>query len=279
MKRAALVFSGGALRGFSQIGAYKAIEKFLEKKNATISTVVGTSFGSITASLIALGYTYLEMSLLARQSGLKLSSLNDLKISGPGLFKGKHIQKELRNSVGKKKFGDTKIKLVINTVDIKTGKEYIFTPIGLKASDHSEIIKDKDITIMEAIHASTAIPFAFVPLYKYGRIWVDGGLVNPLCLDTLDMRKYDIVIAVDVCMANFDFITSDKPRKLQMIQQSISITQRQFHFRKVEEHMLKHKNFYLIRPKVGPVVPKRKGEMERILKSGYDEAKKVLKIK
>ena len=278
MKKVALVFSGGALRGFSQFGAYKAIEKFLEKQNAVITTVVGTSFGSITASLVALGYTGLEMSVLAKQSGLKLSDITDLKISGPGIFKGKRIENGLKKNIGSKTFQDTKIKLVINTVEIKSGKEYIFTPVGLKASDYSEVIKDKEIKIKEAIKASTAIPGIFMPLYKYNRIWVDGGLVNPMCLDTLDMRKYDVVIGVDVCMANFNFIVDDKPTKLQMIQQSVSIAQRQFHFKKVEEHLSKHKNFYLIRPNVGPVNQKRKNEMERILKCGYDEAKKILKI-
>ncbi len=278
MKKVALVFSGGALRGFSQFGAYKAIEDFLKKEKAIVTTVVGTSFGSITASLIALGYNSTEMIEFARQTRLKLSDIRDLKVAGPGIFKGKRIQEELHKSVGKKTFSDTKIKLVINTVDIKTGREYIFTPTGLKASDKSEVIKDKEIKIIDAIRASTAIPAVFVPMYKDKKIFVDGGIVNPMCIDTLDKRKYDIIIGVDVCMANFNFIVNDNPTKLQMIQQSISIAQRQFHFEKIERHLQKTKNFYLIRPPVGPVNQKRKNEMHRIIDCGYNEARKILNV-
>jgi NTE family protein len=278
MKSAALVFSGGALRGFAQIGSFKAIEEFLKKHNTRIKTVVGTSFGSITASMIALGYTSTEMYEFAREAGLKLSSMREIKISGPGLFKGKYIQKEIGKTIGERTFQDTKSKLVINTVDLLSGKEYIFTKVGMKASDHSEIIKDKEITIMEAIRASTAIPGIFVPLNKYDKLWVDGGLANPLCLDTLDKRKYDIIIAVDVCMANFNFVTNSRPSAIQVMQQAISIAQRQFHFERVEEHMLQHKGFYLIRPPVGPLRSKKSKEMERLLHVGYAEAKKVLKL-
>ncbi|MFW6231037.1 MAG: patatin-like phospholipase family protein [Nanoarchaeota archaeon] len=280
MKTAALVFSGGALRGFAQLGAYKAIETFLKKKNIIVKTVVGTSFGSITASLVALGYTSTEMVAFAKENKLKMSNMADIKIIGPGFLRGNRVKKELRKAIGDKTFQDTKIKLVINTVDLLSGKEYIFTPVGLKASDHSEVIKDKEIKILDAIRASTAIPAVFMPLEKYGRIWVDGGLVNPMCLDTLDKRKYDYIIGVDVSMANFNFIDDkdERIRKVQVMQQAISIAQRQFHFEKVEEHMQKHKNFYLIRPPVGPVRPKRKGEMQRILNVGYKEAKKVLDV-
>lgn len=278
MKTAALVFSGGALRGFSQMGAYRAIEEFLKKHKIRVKTVVGTSFGSITASLIALGFTSKEMFEFARENGLKMSGLRDVKFSGPGLFKGKRIQSGLGKHVGTKTFQDTKIKLIINTVDLLSGKEYIITPIGMKASDHSEIIKDKTITILEAIHASTAIPGIFVPLQKHGRIWVDGGLANPLCLDTLDKRKYDYIIAVDVCMANFNFVTSTQPTKIQIMQQAVSIAQRQFHFARVEQHMTQHNNFYLIRPSVGPLRSRKSAEMERLLHVGYTEAKRILKL-
>lgn len=277
MKKAALVFSGGALRGFSQMGAYQAIAEFLKEKNAKVQSVVGTSFGAITASMIALGFSPEEMIGFSKSGGLKLANIRDLKFKGSGLLKPNHLKRELEKHMLGKSFKDTKKNLVINTVDLHSGKEFIFNHKGLIAVDRSEQILD-NISIIDAILASTAIPVAFVPRKMYGKYLVDGGLANPIGLDLINRSKFDYVIGVDTCMANFNFVTTKTPTKIQVMQQTISIAQRQFHFERLEKHLECHDNMYIIKPPVGPVNPKKKGEMERVLDCGYHEAQKVLEM-
>ncbi|MFP4117744.1 MAG: patatin-like phospholipase family protein [Candidatus Woesearchaeota archaeon] len=276
-KKAALVFSGGALRGFSQIGAYKKIKEFLDREGITIDTVVGTSFGSITATLIALGYSPDEMEGISRENGLKLANFRDLKVTGSGLLKGEYLRDRLKNSIGDKTFDDTLLELDITAVDIRTGTECLFNRRGIEVFHEEEKIIDRKIPLIDAIRASTAIPALFEPVRLHGKLWVDGGLINPIALNTINFDEYDTVIAVDVCMGNFDFIgDTETPNKIQMIQQSISITQRQFIYSRLGKYMREHPNLRLIKPNVGPVNPRKKGEMDRIIQSGYDEAEKIL---
>ncbi len=274
-KKAALVFSGGALRGFSQFGAYKVIYDYLEKNGYYISKVAGTSFGSITACLVSLGYTPDEICEFARRSDFRLSNIADLKLGDMGLLKGDKLKNDLMVSVGDRFLSDSRCDIALTTVDIKTGDEFIFTREGLFSSTGSLSFVE-DIKMIDAIRASSAIPGLFMPIKKYGKILVDGGLVSALPLHTVDMESYDLVIAVDVCMGNFNFITDEKPNKIQMIQQSISILQRQFVFEKIEKRLNEHKNLILVKPDVGPVKPGRRSELERVIRLGQESAKKIL---
>ncbi|MFP4400723.1 MAG: patatin-like phospholipase family protein [Candidatus Woesearchaeota archaeon] len=276
MKKIALVFSGGALRGFAQFGCVKAIEEFCKKESLEIDTVVGTSFGTITSSLIALGYRSKEMIDYSLKTGFNVSNLRDIMLFGPAVLKGKKINRELTKFIGYKTFEETKINIIINSVDIYSGKEYIFTNKGIFTSDRKTHVAS-GIRILDGIKASTAIPLIFKPV-RLGKLsLVDGGLVSAMALHLIDPYDFDMVIAVDVCMANFSFIEKKQNlRRLDMIKQSISVMQRQFHFKEVDEHMKKYGNIVLIRPKVGPAKIKNKGEMKRLIKVGYTETKKVL---
>jgi NTE family protein len=275
MKKAALVLSGGALRGYAQIGAVRVIEKFLQKKNVKITTVVGTSFGAITASLTALDYSAEEMTAFSKDIGFKLFHIHDLKLLGPALIRGRRIKGHLLNCLGNKTFNDVSCELIINTVDILTGTEYKFTKAGLSSADDSRIFKDNSIKLIDAVLASIAVPFIFRPKEMFNMLLVDGGLVNPLGVRLINPKQYDYVICVDVSLPNFDFITLKKATKRLMIQQAISILQRQFYLKKKTEYQ-KEKNVIMITPNVGIVNPIRRNELDRIIQCGIDEAKKVL---
>ena len=51
------VFGGGAIRGMCYIGAMQALQEF----NVEISSIAGSSVGSVFASLFALGYSIDEI--------------------------------------------------------------------------------------------------------------------------------------------------------------------------------------------------------------------------
>lgn len=275
MKSAAIVFSGGELRGFAQIGAMKAIESFLHKKKIKIKKVVGTSFGSTTATMVSIGYSATKMTNIAMKTGFKLTSIRDIKIRGPALLKGKRIQQYLKKYIGDKTFKDAIYDLNIASTDALTGKQYIFTKKGIISADGSKKIFDEKIKLADAIRASIAIPVFLAPKYMYDLVLIDGAFVNAIGLNLINPKEYDYVIAIDVSLANFNFITQKKFSKINMVRQTLSIMSRQFHFARLEKYQ-KNRNVIIIKPPVGNVYTKRKNEMKRIIKCGYDEAVKVL---
>jgi NTE family protein len=280
MKTAAILFSGGALRGYSQFGAMKAIEEFLKKNDSEINTIIGTSFGAITAALVALGYDSEQLIKDSKKKGFNLFNIIDVKIFGPGILRGRKIENEIKRYVGNKTFQDTKHELKINSVDLLTGKEYIFTKDGLVAADGSNIIPDKNIRLVDAILASISIPVLFRPKKIENLLLADGGLISPVAINLIDTNSFDKTFIVDVSMANISFVEPKKePRKLDLLKQSISIMQRQFHFEKLEILTKNKDNVYWIRPNIGPERILRNGEMNRLIDTGYEETKKILGLK
>jgi NTE family protein len=267
MKTAALVFSGGALRGFAQIGALKAIEDFTKKNDIQIKTVIGTSFGSIMAAFLAAGLNADTMAKISMKTGFRILDFRDIMLMGPALIKGKKIHEYLKKYLGNKTFQDIDHTLVINTVDLLTGDEYIFTKKGLEKL-YCKKTFHANIKLIDAVEASIAIPVIFSSKNLFGLMLADGGLTNPLALDLVDVSKYDYIFAIDVSLANYNFIT--------LIQQSVSIMQRQFCFQKNAKFKINRKVIY-IKPEVGNVNPLKKGEMDRTIRCGYADAKKVLK--
>jgi NTE family protein len=83
-------------------------------------------------------------------------------------------------------FRDTRIPLLVNTVDIESGAQVVW---GLPGLD--------DVSILDAVYASCALPGAFPPGCVAGRICVDGGVVDnlPAAIACVGQKA---VIAVDV---------------------------------------------------------------------------------
>src|SRR5690554_6693819 len=74
----ALVLGGGAARGFSHIGLIQAFEE----NGIPIDILIGTSMGSIVASLYAAGYSVENMTEIV--TGLDTGSLIDFQIPPKG---------------------------------------------------------------------------------------------------------------------------------------------------------------------------------------------------
>ena len=155
-----VVFSGGGIRGVVHIGVLKA----LEENNIKIDAIGGTSSGSFVAALYAMGYssTYIY-ELFKRYSKSitnieKSSIINGIggyivnkKISINGINDGKIIENLYNKFANRKniyKLSDLKIPIVIPTIDIKEGKEYVFTnkvPDTCKINNKTKYITDVSI--------------------------------------------------------------------------------------------------------------------------------------
>jgi NTE family protein len=92
------------------------------------------------------------------------------------------------------------------------------TPLKIVASDFydQEPIVFTEGPLRPAIAASMALPVIFQPVVVGGRVFIDGGLTNPLPFDLL-MGEADIVVAVDVSGAPVADPTRTMPTVLEAL--------------------------------------------------------------
>lgn len=175
-----IVFSGGAEKGISYIGALK----FLEEKNIIkdIECYYGTSIGSVISTLISIGYSSSELKYCI--SKLKLSELLPIEnldlqnlfefygfIEPLKLYKLISLLLEKKTSIinltFKQHYEFCKKKLYITGSCITNFKCYYFNKDD-----------NPDMLIIDAIKISTSIPFVFQPVNYNEMYYVDGSLYD-----------------------------------------------------------------------------------------------------
>jgi len=175
--RVALVLGAGASRGFAHVGVLKV----LESNGIPTDMIVGTSAGSFVGSLYAYGYDAFDLQKMAFT--LQYDDLIDMMfLPNKGFIKGERIQDFINRKVMNTRVEDLKIPFYPVATDLKSGKEVV-----LNSGDTGA-----------AVRASCAIPGIFKPVEIDGRMYVDGGAVSPVAVETAIRLGADIVIAVDI---------------------------------------------------------------------------------
>ncbi|MBR4260963.1 MAG: patatin-like phospholipase family protein, partial [Clostridia bacterium] len=202
-----IALSGGGIRGIAHAGVLQA----LEENGIRPDIIGGTSCGSIVAAMYAMGYSPYYIFILCKRYGKIISRANAMpilsgihnsicnkKISLSGLNNGEKIEvvsDELAKRRGIGKLQDVKMPLVIPTVDMVSGKEYVFTNnIPKEKSEEKEYIVD--VNIGRAIRASSSFPAYFSPCEHNGCAFIDGGVLNNVPADEVRLQGADKVIAV-----------------------------------------------------------------------------------
>lgn len=166
-KKVGLVLSGGGAKGAVEIGALKVIER----NNIKVDYISGTSIGSIMGALYSAGYTAQELedffSSLDKEEAKKSSVIRE-------------IVGKLLEAKGVSTFADLKIPFRCVTADTKELKEVVLS----------------EGSVLEAVMASSAIPYIYDNVKIDGHTYVDGGFYNNLPVDVvLDMgAEYTIVV-------------------------------------------------------------------------------------
>lgn len=185
-KEVALVLSSGGPRGFAYIGA---IEE-LERRGYKITSIAGTSIGSLIGGIYAAGKLNELKSWLYNLDGWEVFSLMDVSISRNHLVKGDKLIKAIRQIVPDMKIEDLAIPFKAIATDLYTGEEVVF----------------EQGDIFQAIRASISIPSLFRPV-KYGyRTLIDGGIANSLPLGRVTRNGNDILVAFNVNDVDIDEI-------------------------------------------------------------------------
>ncbi|MBU4227075.1 patatin-like phospholipase family protein [bacterium] len=179
-----LALGGGSARGLAHVGVILALEAY----NIPIDIIAGTSIGSVIGGLYASGATIRqleEVALSIKKS--KTLFLIDPVFPHSGLISGDRIEKMLNQfAIKDKTFDDLSIPFAAVATEIENGAEVI-------------INQGK---VIDAVRASISIPGIFTPVKYQDYYLVDGGVVNPVPVDVVQMMGADIIIAVSLAKIN-----------------------------------------------------------------------------
>ncbi|MDQ7033012.1 MAG: patatin-like phospholipase family protein, partial [Desulfonauticus sp.] len=189
-----LALGSGAARGISHIG----VLKILEQHKIPIDIVTGTSMGAFIGGAYASGLKVSVMEEIALNINWKLTAkMFSPTISFSGFVDGRRIKEFLETVIGNRNIEELDRKFVCIATDILTGEE---------------IVIDQG-SLVDAIRASISIPAIFTPVYHRNRFLVDGGVVNPVPVDTARKAGADIVIAVNVIPPVPSILKKEKMKK------------------------------------------------------------------
>ena len=199
-----LVLGAGAARGFAHVGVIKA----LEAQGIRPDLVVGSSAGSVIATLLASGATGNELNRLALN--LDEATIADwgLPFAGRfgGLIKGDALQNMINREVQNKTIEQMRMPLGIVATELQTGKGILF----------------RTGNTGQAVRASCSVPGVFQPTVISGKEYVDGGLVAPVPVSYARQMGATLVIAVNI---SSEPVHQDASGTLGVLQQTISIMQ------------------------------------------------------
>ena len=177
-KNVALVLSSGGPRGFAYIGAIEA----LEEHGYTITSIAGTSIGSLVGGIYAAGKLAEFKEWLYSLNAWEVFSLMDLSIGKNHFVKGEKVIEAIMQIVPNVNIEDLLIPYRAVATDLYTGREVVFEKGPLFA----------------AIRASISIPSLFRPV-KYGlTTLIDGAIANCLPLNRVQRTEDDLLVAFDV---------------------------------------------------------------------------------
>jgi predicted acylesterase/phospholipase RssA len=177
-----LCLNGGGIRGILQVGALQYLEHIDKRPLYEVfhEGMYGVSIGAVITSFLAFGFSTQEIvkaldsvcHLQAAMSPIRIDTLMRIP-SQKGIDDGTQLKTTLTAIFKTRgyefstlKVGDAKCPLRIYASDLTRLKPVAFRP---------------EISLWDALRASTSIPFIFTPHILKGRVFVDGGLM----VDTL----------------------------------------------------------------------------------------------
>jgi len=177
-KKVQLVLGSGGARGIAHIGV---IDRLLETGHE-IAEVYGCSMGSVIGGMYCAGFLPQYRDWLVRQTKSDIYRLFDITFSMQGFVKGERIFSVLEQITGKQKIEDLPIPFVAVATDMLSRREVHFSTGDL----------------YKALRASTGIPGVFKPVAENNKLFVDGGVLNPLPVNLVKRRDDAIIVAVDL---------------------------------------------------------------------------------
>lgn len=192
-KEVALVLSSGGPRGFAYIGA---IEELLER-GYTITSIAGTSIGSLIGGIYAAGKLSEFKKWLFSLDKWSLCSLMDISLGKNHFVRGDRIIEAISQIVPDVNIEDLNVPYKAIATDLYTGEERIF--------DSGKLLP--------AIRASISIPSMFRPVKHQSTMFIDGAMTNCIPLNRVERKEGDILVAFDVNHIDIDDVKESIKRE------------------------------------------------------------------
>ena len=184
-----LVLGGGGLKGLAHIGAWRA----LVEAGVRPGGIVGTSIGALIGALVSSGMPVEEMrakALALQRSDIVRVSRRAVWVNGirqPSVFRGEPLRELFESLQPPAGWAALRTPLLINAVDLGNGDTEWFGP-GART----------DVSLADAVYASSALPVFYPPLELDGHAYVDGGVMRTLPIGRAADAGAKRIIAVDV---------------------------------------------------------------------------------
>ena len=184
-----VIMGGGATKGLAHVGAWRAIQE----AEVSVAGIIGTSTGAIIGAAVAGGRTVAEMEehtrRLRRRDIMRVNRravwINGIR--SPGVFRGDTLRRYIQDTLPTEHWNELTMPLMVNAVDLASGEAVWF--------GHES---DQDVTLVDSVYASAALPALFPPLEVGGRVLVDGGALDMLPLGKAAEMGATRIIAIDV---------------------------------------------------------------------------------
>ena len=184
-----LVLGGGGLKGISEVGVLRA----LSEAGIRPAGIIGTSIGSLIGAFAASDMDWKDMWDIALamdkqdvvQLNRRVAWINGIRQRS--VFRGATLRDYFSKILPENGWEATNIPLLINAVDLGDGSTEWFG-IGGRL----------DVSLADAVYASSALPVFYPPLEVDGRAFIDGGTSHPLALRRAHEAGASTIIGVDV---------------------------------------------------------------------------------
>ncbi|WP_337288906.1 CBASS cGAMP-activated phospholipase [Candidatus Methylomirabilis sp.] len=175
--RRILTLDGGGIKGIFPVAFLTSIEQEVEGSISNyFDLIVGASTGGIIALGLGLGFTAKELLSFYEEFANQVFCGERLPRFFRRVVFSKYCQEPFRKALQEKfgdlKIGDSKIRLVIPTLNLETGKVYVY-----KTAHHRRFEKDYKECVVDVALATAAAPTYF-PSHRNssGTPLVDGGM-------------------------------------------------------------------------------------------------------
>jgi NTE family protein len=184
-----LVLGGGGLKGLSHVGAWQA----MEEARVRFAGIVGTSIGALVGACVAGGMGWSELVPLAfalRKEDIVRFNRRAIWINGirqESLSLGEPLRSYIERVLPVHAWADLHVPLQINAVNLETG--------------HTEWFgtgSNTNVSLVDAIYASAALPVFYPPARIGDGVYVDGGAEHTLPLHRASELGASGIVAVDV---------------------------------------------------------------------------------
>lgn len=188
-RRVWLVLGGGGLKGLAHVGAWRA----LVEAGVQVQGIVGTSIGALVGSLIAQGTPWERLHELAgeltRDDIVKINRravlINGIKQLS--VFRGSTLREYFERLLPAQGWDALGVPLQINAVELERGRTVWFGP-GART----------DVSLLDAVYASAALPVLYPPAMIDEVAYVDGGTEHPLPLERAAALGATGIVGIDV---------------------------------------------------------------------------------